>query len=318
MTGTRLAVVGYGSIARRHAEVFRAQGTTIVASCNRSQVGRERASADGVLETYSDAAEMVEKVRPDGLIVSADALSQFALASQLIPYRVPMLLEKPPGTSVEETHRLAALARHFDTPIMVGLNRRFYDVYRQALIELGGIDRITSVQVEWSEDPQRIGAVHPPEVLSRLVFCNSLHGLDLLLFFGGPPMDLTILGRNLAPGIYRWQMSATGFSERGVLLVFTSTWDAPGAWRLVLDAPGVRVVAAPLEAALVSRASGGSHQLLPAAEDLRYKPGLFGQATAFLEVVRDHAPLQWPACSLEDALPAMALAERLTAACDTS
>ena len=312
----RLALVGFGSIARCHAEVFRAQGAEIVAACNRSESGRARAIADGIGVTFDDTCEMVESVQPDGLILCASALSQFDVACALIPYSIPILLEKPPGTSTAEALHLAGLVDRWDVPVMVGLNRRFYSVFRRAITELGGIDAITSVHVEWSENPQAARDTHGAQVVPRLVFCNSLHGLDLLSFFGGAPGELMVFGRDLDDSqSYRWQMSATGLSERGVCLGFRSTWDSPVAWRLVLKAPGTRVVASPLETALVTRRSGESQHLDCAPEDLRYKPGFFGQAEAFLKVVRDGVPVRWPAASLHCVLPVMRLAERLTNAC---
>ncbi|MBT6434016.1 MAG: hypothetical protein HOK28_13030, partial [Deltaproteobacteria bacterium] len=43
----RIGIVGYGNIARKHIEVFRALGCEIAASCNRSEAGRERAQQEG-------------------------------------------------------------------------------------------------------------------------------------------------------------------------------------------------------------------------------------------------------------------------------
>ena len=319
---TRLAVAGYGSIAARHLEVFRALGVEAPAACNRSPEGRRRALDEGgFLRTYASAAEMVETERPDGVLVSASVLSQFELTRELIPLGVPLLVEKPPGTSAAEARELARLAATHATPVMVALNRRFYSVLRRALDAVGGREALTRASVEWSEDPEKMArAGHPAEVLARLVFANSLHGLDLLTWLAGPLADASVTGENLDPSAPwpRWRMTAEGRGVTGVTARFHSTWTAPVPWRLTFETPDARVVSAPLETAVLHRASGAPEAVVPDDDDRRFKPGLMGQARAFLEVVRDRAPIRWPACSLEESLASMELAEALTRACQAA
>ena len=67
MSMPRLAFVGFGAIAEKHVEVFRALGANLVASCNRSEEGRKKArERGGISSTYSEVASMVEKERPEG------------------------------------------------------------------------------------------------------------------------------------------------------------------------------------------------------------------------------------------------------------
>jgi predicted dehydrogenase len=319
---TRLAVAGYGSIAARHLEAFRALGVEVAAACNRSPDGRRRALDDGgFLRTYASASEMVETERPDGVLVSASVLSQFALTRELIPLGVPLLVEKPPGTSAAEAQELARLAAAHGTPVMVALNRRFYSVLQRALAAVGGRETLTHVSVDWSEDPEKMArAGHPAEVLPRLVFANSLHGLDLLTWLAGPLIEPRITGEDLDPSAPwpRWRMAAEGAGESGVAARFQSTWTEPVPWRLTLTTADARVVSAPLETAVLHRPGRAPEVVEPDEDDRRFKPGLMGQARAFLAVVRDRAPIQGPACSLRESLASMDLAEALTRACQAA
>lgn len=319
---TRLAVAGYGAMAARHLEVFRALGVETVAACNRSPEGQRRALDEGgVLRTYASAAEMVETERPDGVLVAASVMSQFALTRELIPLGVPLLVEKPPGTSAAEAKTLAQLAAAHGTPVMVALNRRFYSVLERALAGVGGRAAVTRVDVDWSEDPEKMArAGHPAEVLPRLVFANSLHGLDLLTWLAGPLIAPRITGEDLDPSAPRprWRMAAEGTGETGILASFRSTWTTPVPWRLTFETREARVVSAPLETAVIDRPGRAPEVIEPDDDDRRFKPGLMGQARAFLEVVRDRAPIRWPACSLEESRAAMDLAEGLTRACQAA
>lgn len=320
-TNIRLGLVGYGAIAQKHLEVFRTLGANICASCNRSEEGRRKAQDEGgILKTYSDPLQMVEREHPDGLLIAANVLSLGALGRTLIPCSLPILLEKPPGLSVEEVRSLTGLAADSKTPVMVGLNRRFYSVYHGGLALMGGLDAVTGVSVEWSEDPGKMLQVgHPREILPLLNFANSLHGIDLLTFFAGEAPAPSVWGRNLiSSGLgYRWQMALDGIAARGARVHFESNWDVPGRWRLVVDAPDARMVSAPLETALVLRRDKPPTEVKPSPEDLKFKPGFHAQAAYFLDVIRQKRSIEWPACSLDEAGVSMRAAQALTDACDS-
>jgi predicted dehydrogenase len=313
----RLAVAGYGWMAAQHLPVFRALGAEVAAASNRSEAGRGRARDEGgIARTYASPGEMVEHERPDAVLVTASVLSQYAVARELIPLGRPLLLEKPPGTSAAEAADLARLAARHHTPVMVALNRRFYSVLHRALDRVGGRAALTGVAVEWSEDPDRMRAAgHPPEVLARLVFANSLHGLDLLTLLLGPLRDVEVTCADADPQspTPRWRMTADGVGETGASARFRSTWTPPRPWEVSLRTADARVVMAPLETAVV-HGPGGAEAVEPDEDDRRFKPGLAGQARAFLDVVAG-GPIRWPACSIEESLASMSLAEALTRAC---
>jgi predicted dehydrogenase len=318
----RLAVVGFGEIAQQHIKVFRSLGASVVAAVSRSPQSRRKAEQVGGIErTYADPLTMVESERPDGILVATSALSQFEVIHKLTFCDVPLLVEKPPAVSFGDWTVLCDQIEARSLPIMVGLNRRYYSVYQRALERMGGIEEVTSVSVEWSEDPERILAVgHPPGILPVLNFANSIHGLDLLMFFAGILQNVEVWGRNLDPSgqRFRWQMGFHGVTDRGVRAGFESNWDVPGHWRLVVDAADVRMVSAPLETAVLFARDCAPEMVEPSAEDQQFKPGFYGQASAFLELIRDHKLPTWPAASLEEASASMQLAERLTRACQMS
>ena len=314
---TRLAVVGFGTAARRHLEVFRELGAEVCASCNRSSEGRTNAREEGgIPRSYSDPLEMVEREGVGGIIVTVSIASITEIARSLIPLGIPILLEKPPGLSLAETEELAELASKHGTSVLVGLNRRFYSVYSSALELMGGVEAVTGVAVEWSEDPAGLREVGYSESYVRMLnITNSLHGIDLLSFFGGSGIQGTVWGRTLGGQGPRWQMGFEGESAGGTRVRFGSNWDVPGRWRLVVDAPDVRMISAPLETATLFRRGEAPLDLVPSQEDRRFRPGFYGQAVTFLNMIRTGEAPQWPACTLAEATISMGIAERLTDAC---
>src|ERR1035438_10023599 len=116
----RIAIVGFGDIAKKHIAAMRALGANIVAAANRSPEGRRKAEQDGGIErTYSDAKTMVERERPDGILVSASVLSQFEVIRKLIPYDIPLLVEKPPAVSLADWNSLRSQIEARRLPVIV-------------------------------------------------------------------------------------------------------------------------------------------------------------------------------------------------------
>ncbi len=311
----RLGLIGFGRIAPRHIEVFRALGCEIAAACNRSEEGRRRAKNEGGIErTYRSIAEMLAKEELEGVICCASAEQIFEAGSALIPSKIPILLEKPPGLSVEEAETLHAQARESGTPVMVALNRRHYSVLRRALEDAGGLSAIRAVFVDWSENPRYLLDQRrlPPRVVERMVFANSLHGLDLLTFLAGPVETAQILGRAVSQP-FGWQMLLQGVSERNVYVSFRSTWDAPGGWSLTFTTTGRRYTFAPLESCTRQEFDAPAQSIVPDDLDKKFKAGFYSQAQAFLEIIRTKQSN--PGSDIASVLPSMRLASRLTRAC---
>lgn len=312
----RIALVGYGRIAPRHLEVFRALDCEIVASCNRSERGREKAvSEGGIPHTYSTIEAMLDHERPDGVVCCASAEHMAEAATKILSFGVPTLLEKPPGISLAELGAIKSHAIQNKAPVMVGLNRRYYSVITRAVEDAGGPDAITAVFVDWSEEPEYLlrDRGFAPEQVAQRVYGNSLHGLDLLAFLAGDLPSAAIVGLSFGEP-FRWIMSLQGVSKRGVLGTFQSTWDSPGRWRLVFCSRKRRYQFAPLESCTVSELEKKETRTIePDVWDKRFKPGFYRQARTFLEAIESGSV---PAMhGLESAEMSMSLAEQLTQAC---
>lgn len=305
----RLGVVGWGSIARQHRDAFEhVGGCRVIAACNRSAEGRAKASSEGVEHTFASVGAMVAGCDLDAVLVTPSIHHNYEVACELIPHGLPILLEKPPGVSLAELRELRALASAHGTPVQVGLNRLHYSVLRRALEDMGGCDAITSVAMEWSEEPTHLRARGFTDEQIRIrSSTNSIHGLSMLIDLAGniPEPHVTVHPtRGGGP-----HMILSGVSSRGVLASFVSAWDAPYPWRLVVGAAGRAYEFAPLETCRVRERGAAVRAIDPAAEDQSHKAGFVAQARAFLAVVRT-AQVD-PRLTLEACEPMMSLAQEL-------
>lgn len=281
----RLVLIGYGNIARMHIQVFRELGADIVASCNRSEEKNTLAKTESLIpKTYTDIHKMIDMERPDGIIICVSFWQMYSVLKEVIPYRIPILAEKPTATSWELHLELLTLSQQYGTPVMVGLNRRHYSVLSKALAIAGGRDSVTSVLVEWSESPNhlQVNRKLTDEQIRSYIFGNSIHGIDLMLWIGGEIINPAIVASELGDP-FRWMMSVSGKSNRGGICNFVSSWDNPVPWRVSFASKGKYFVMAPLEKCIVVKEGDRNPVEIEADEiDKRFKAGFFKQAELFI------------------------------------
>ncbi len=306
----KIALIGYGNIAKKHLEVFRFLGCDFVASSNRSEAGNAKALAEGgIPKTYTDFVKMAETESPDAILVCASFENIFSISSMLIPLGIPLLIEKPAGTSVDELNELIELKDKHQTPVQVALNRRHYSIFHSAIADMGGIQELTAMSIEWSENPVKVMQAkgYSAEQTAKLVYGNSIHGIDTLLHFAGNTAEDFILTKNI-DGNFRCHMQMSGLSQSGKLIHFQSSWDNPVPWRIVMSSKNKRYVFAPLESCLKTEADGTQTTIQPETFDQQFKAGFYLQAKHFIDIVS--ANKIHHAHDLDSCIPGMVLAEK--------
>jgi myo-inositol 2-dehydrogenase / D-chiro-inositol 1-dehydrogenase len=129
----RVVVVGAGN----HSEVNHGPSLRDVAARHPGEVelaavcdlAREKAEAYasqfGFARKYTDVHEMVKREAPDAIVAVTPVAVTRPLVGELLRYRIPLLIEKPPGTTPAEARELLEIATRHGTPHMVSFNRRF-------------------------------------------------------------------------------------------------------------------------------------------------------------------------------------------------
>jgi D-galactose 1-dehydrogenase len=147
MTTLRLAIVGFGKIARdQHVPAIAAtDGVTLAAVASR------HSSWPGVPHFTS-----IEELLRDGPPIDAVALCappqvRGAQAMTALAAGKHVLLEKPPGASVGELDPLVALAAGKGLTLFATWHSRFAPAVEPAR-QLLASRRVTSVRIEWKED----------------------------------------------------------------------------------------------------------------------------------------------------------------------
>lgn len=129
----RIAVLGAGqhSVAHHGPALKRIRqrypdGVELAAVCD---IDRNKAHAYAeqfsFARVYADLDEMLAVETIDGLVVVTPVALTASIVAELLPRRIPLMIEKPPGQNPDETRRLLELAQRYNTPHMISFNRRF-------------------------------------------------------------------------------------------------------------------------------------------------------------------------------------------------
>lgn len=302
----KVGVIGAGDIAQEHLKVLRNfDDVEVVAICNRGEDRRLKTSEKfNIPHNYPDYWEMFEKHDLDAVFVLVTIENMGKVCVDCAKYGIPLFIEKPPGLSVEEARRIKEIADKHETPIMVGLNRRFVSTIALAKKLIGKLKGINI------EAPERYlneieEGVNSKEAMDSWIYANGMHCIDLLRFFGGDVRSVV----NLSDKEKQFYNAQIEFDK--CVGQYRSYWDCPGGWQVVLYGDKSKVTLFPLEKGTFSVRNQDDTELSLDKLDKKYKPGFYRQARYFIDCVRNKKPFSYPASDIDDAIKTMELIEKI-------
>lgn len=310
-----VGAIGAGGIAEQHIQVLSTFDDVVVtAISNRGgERGRCLAAKYDVEGYYDNYEAMLDKESIDAVFVLPSVMSVYQVATECLSRGIPSLIEKPPGISSTETASMLSTADATGCLNMVGVNRRFYSVMRQAKQAIDDVGGLCSIVVEAPERFRQLEGLldfHPREVLENWIVCNGMHCIDLLRFFGGDVLEIAVdavRGGLSKPS----QFNALIRFEGGATGHYISNWTAPGRWSVVLYGDGRRVTLEPLEEGTIWDVGEAERSIEPDTADVTHKPGFHAQDRFFIDCVKSGTLPDYPASNLADSLKTMQLIEQI-------
>lgn len=309
----RVGIIGTGAIAEQHLAVLNSFEDVVVAAvANRHSEPRERAQKKfGIPSGYDDFQKMLKEEMLDALFILVSAENILGVTEKSLEAGIPILMEKPPGLSSGETRKLAEKSREHNVPVMVGLNRRFYSIFRKAKEKIEKRGPLLGLVVNVPEriDEARATGKFSPALLEKWIVLNGIHGIDLLRFFGGEVKSLLPI-----PDSSRKTKEHYGAFLRfldGGLGHYISHWNSPECWSVELYGNRILARFEPLESGIIVEDGKAPIPIEPDIEDTKFKTGFWGQDRYFIDRVKDKKPIAYPAVSIEDAVKTMELIEKI-------
>ncbi|MDE0208580.1 MAG: Gfo/Idh/MocA family oxidoreductase [Boseongicola sp.] len=187
---TRIAVVGFGLVGRRHAEVLRrSPDLSLAAVVDPADESRHAADALGT-EVFSTLNELFEAGTPDGVVLATPTPMHLEQGMACIEQGCPVLIEKPIAVTSAEASLLTDAAEKAGVPILVGHHRRHSGMVKaaKALITSGTIGNVRAVQATcWFYKPDHYFDAAPWRTRKGVgpISVNLVHDVDLLRHFCG-------------------------------------------------------------------------------------------------------------------------------------
>ena len=128
----RICVIGCGGLSSRAHGPSLAKyaanhpGTELTACCDLDSAKATRyRQANGFLRQYNDFREMLNVETPDAVCLYVPVTETARMSIQLLDLGVPVLLEKPPGMTVDECTAMINASESTGTANQVAFNRRY-------------------------------------------------------------------------------------------------------------------------------------------------------------------------------------------------
>ena len=123
MTQLRTAVIGAGKMGRIHAKVYnKLDNANLVAIADNNLESAQALAETFDCEATADPASLIGKV--DAVTISAPTIAHHELAMLFIQHGVPVLIEKPLASSVQEGREIVECAKENDVIVAVGHSER--------------------------------------------------------------------------------------------------------------------------------------------------------------------------------------------------
>ena len=237
---TRIAVVGFGLIGRRHAEVIRRSlRLTLVAIVNPTKVGDDTEQDLGA-PVFETLEEMLDTITPDGIVLATPTPLHLEQGLICVEAGCPVLIEKPITVTSAEARKLAEAAVAADVPLLVGHHRRHNGIVQAAKDALlrGALGDIRAVQATcWFHKPDHYFDAASWRKLKGAgpISVNLIHDVDLLRHFCG---DLDTVQAVAAPsrrGFENEDLAAAVLRFKSGAIATISVSDsiaAPWSWEL--------------------------------------------------------------------------------------
>ena len=317
---TRIAIIGLGNIAHKHAEVIEAlPEVKLVAGVKRdAETGMTFCARYGIPHFFQSTDALLAWGEFDAAVVACGHHFTTDIARAVLSTGRPCLIEKPVGFCQADTQSVLDAAAAAATWGMVAVNRRFYSIIQKArelIADAGGLRAIRVEHTEWMHQASEWGL--PDDLLDRFFYINGIHLLDTMCHLAGIPSSTDAVVRHFPQrrtaydAMFRFSSGAVGH--------YSGQWYAPGRWALDLFAEDLRITFPRMEEAFIQRTGQDPVPLSLDTIDQKFKPGFYRQMEAFVKLLQDGIGKCAPgqscdgACLLPEAVRVMGVVDAVAA-----
>ncbi len=322
------AFIGCGKAARFHADVIYALGHSISAvSARENSLYIKKFSSDyGIRSSYSSWYEMLEKERPDALIIAVTWDQTESIIEDIILRRIPCLIEKPVALTSQKLEQIVLTAQKYNKNVLVGYNRRFYDfvpLFKQAIQTQ--TQELISIELNFPETASSLAKQFSAKIIDYILPYITSHWLDLLIYLIGD-VELKYMHRrsHQTDAMFQAYNGALFSSAYNVPIHLQANFNAPSQTSITFNFKDIIYKLCPMEVLTIYQGMeviepNGTFKIrryVPKtkqvfAVDTAYKPGFYLQMENFINTCITRQYSNQIGATLEDALRVTRLCEEI-------
>ena len=235
MSKIKVGIIGAGPIAEEYIKIFsKNSSTNIVGIVGRTKKNSKILSLKYNIGFYGNKISELLIHDLDIIIVAVDILNTINVAKEISNFSGLVLIEKPLGVNHEETKKILKILNSNKQNCFVALNRIFYDniLFAKKILKKDKSKKIISV-VDQENTIKAKAIGHKKKVLQNWMFANSIHLIDLLIYFA----DSQILKINtIKKQINKEKIILSNlYFKNNTIAVYNSIWNRPGPWSLTIS-----------------------------------------------------------------------------------
>ena len=182
----KIGFIGAGSIAKFHIEAAQYVGFELVGICARpNSKNAARLSNEYKFTQSIKSIEDLKNLKLDALSIIAETNEALRIYNYLLELDIPILIEKPVATSVQDFDNIVDLERK---STLVGYNRRFYSSVQELKLQISNC--IT--QSHWNISELAWLKNSNKSERSKTLMENSVHIFDLMRHLFGGIKDVSL------------------------------------------------------------------------------------------------------------------------------
>ncbi len=181
----RVGFIGAGSHAQRfhYPSLQELDEVNLLAVCDLDlKRANQVASQFKIEKIFCDYKQMIKEVDLDAVYIVVPPKALTCIALYCLSQRLHVFMEKPPGTDLQETEEMARMAKKNECKTMVGFNRRFSSLNREAKRRVEQRGPITLCLTEYHK--YHLGD-SPYYGTDSWLVVDIIHCLDTLRWIGG-------------------------------------------------------------------------------------------------------------------------------------
>ena len=126
----RIAVVGVGGVGRVHVLKLlnNVEGGELACVCDIVPEIAQAAGEKAEVKAYTSTEEMLEKEKPDGVILGTPPKSHYSLTKMAAERGIHVLAEKPMASTVEDCQKMIDVCKDNKVTLVIGHKKRFVPV----------------------------------------------------------------------------------------------------------------------------------------------------------------------------------------------